>query len=208
MRYDELRCDVMARPPLRPPQLPLTDGVIALRLRRAEDVPAIAAASHDAETRARMDDNPLTPERASASLARVAEQWRNGRGAPFVIADAGSDIPLGLVNVQIGDDPEVAGLAVSVFPEARGRGVAARALRLAAEWGLQELRLERVFAEAAADNTASIRTIEKAGFHREGVLRAHCSARGVRHDCVMFSLLPRDLADGSGRRRPAGPYAP
>ena len=189
----------MARPPIRPPQEPPTDGVITLRLRRAGDVPAIAAASQDAETRRRLEDEPLTAERAASSLARVAEQWRNGRGAPFVIADAGSDVPLGLVNVQIGDDPEVAGLAVSVFPAARGRGVAGRALRLAAKWGLEELRLERVFAEAAVDNTASIRAIEKAGFRREAVLRAHCSTHGRRHDCVMYSLLPQDLAVSPGR---------
>ena len=194
----------MERPPLRPPLEPPTDGVISLRLRRAEDVAAIAAASEDAETRRRLEDEPLTADSAPSSLARAAEQWRSGRGAPFVIADAASDAPLGLVNVQIGDDPAVAGLAVSVFPHARGRGVAARALRLAAEWGLEELRLERVFAEAAVDNAASIRTIEKAGFHREGVLRAHCSTHGQRHDCVMFSLLPRDLAVTRRRHRGAG----
>jgi RimJ/RimL family protein N-acetyltransferase len=83
-----------------------------------------------------------------------------------------------------------------VFPEARGRGVASLALRLGASWGLRELGLQRVFAEAAADNQASIRAIEKAGFHREGVLRAHCKTHGRRHDCVMFSLLPEDIDSG------------
>ena len=110
-----------------------------------------------------------------------------------MIAAAADDRPLGLLNVQFGDDADVAGLAVSVFPPARGRGVAARALRLGATWGLRELGLERVFAEAAVDNEASIRAIEKAGFQREGILRAHCKTNGRRHDCVMFSLLPQDL---------------
>jgi ribosomal-protein-alanine N-acetyltransferase len=58
---------------------------------------------------------------------------------------------------------------------------------------LRELGLRRVFAEAAADNQASIRAIEKAGFQREGVLRAHSKTHGRRHDCVMFSLLPEDI---------------
>ena len=116
-----------------------------------------------------------------------------GHRAPFVIADAGDDRPLGLLNLQFGDDEEAAGLAVSVFPEARGRGVASRALRLGASWGLRELGLERVFAEAAVDNQASIRAIEKAGFQREGVLRAHCKTHERRHDCVMFSLLLEDI---------------
>jgi RimJ/RimL family protein N-acetyltransferase len=162
-------------------------------MRREEDVPLIAEASYDPETRRRLNDEPLTPDRQRESLSRVEEQWRTGTGAPFVIADAVGDRPLGLLNVQFEEDTEVAGLAVSVFPGARGRGVASRALSLAATWGLRELGLRRVFAEAAADNQASIRAIEKAGFQREGVLRAHCKTHGRRHDCVMFSLLPEDI---------------
>ena len=149
-------------------------------MRRAEDVPLIAAASHDPETRRRLDDEPLTPDRERESIARTEEQWRSGSGAPFVIADAGDDRALGLVNLQFGEDATV---AVSVFPEERGRGIASRAMRLAATWGLRELGLRRVVAEAAADNVASIRAIEKAGFRREG----------LRDDQVRFVLLPEDV---------------
>jgi len=143
-------------------------------------VPLIVAASHDPETRRRLEDEPMTPEREQGSVARAEEQWRSGTGAPFVIADAGDDRALGLVNLQF---DEAATLAVSVFPEERGRGVASRALRLAATWGLLELGLRRVVAEAAADNSASIRTIENAGFRREG----------LRDDQVRFCLLPEDV---------------
>lgn len=181
---------------LVPPDRPLTDGEIVLRMRREEDVAAIAQASRDPETQRRLNDEPLTPERQQESVARAEQQWSAGTGAPFVIADATSDAPLGLLNLQLGDDAEVASLAVSVFPDARGRGVATKALRLGAVWGLRELGLARVVAEAAADNHASIRAIEKAGFQREGTLRAHCKTHGVRHDCVMFSLVPTDLEPG------------
>lgn len=183
----------MANRRLDPPKPPLTDGQIVLRIRREDDVAAIARASRDPETQRRLDDPPLSPERRRESVARAAQQWSSGSGAPFVIADASDDRPLGLLNLQFGDDEEVASLAVSVFPEARGRGVGARALRLGALWGLRGLGLARVAAEAAADNHASIRAIEKAGFHREGTLRAHCKTHGERHDCVMFSLVATDL---------------
>jgi RimJ/RimL family protein N-acetyltransferase len=185
----------MTRVPLVPPERPLRDGEIVLRLRREEDVPAIALASRDPETRRRLEDEPLTLERARDSVARTLEQWRSGRAAPFVIADAETDQVMGLLNLQFGDDEEVGELAVSVFPSSRGRGVASRALRLVAEWALEELKLQRVFAEAAVDNTASVRAIEKAGFRREGVLRAHCKTHGLRHDCVMFALVRSDVAD-------------
>jgi RimJ/RimL family protein N-acetyltransferase len=162
-------------------------------MRREDDMPLIAKASLDPETQRRMSDEPFTEERRRESVSRAKEQWRTGQGAPFVIADSASDVALGLLNLQFGEDEEVAGLAVSVFPQARGRGVASKAMRLGAIWGLRELGLRRVFAEAAADNLPSIRAIEKAGFQREGLLRAHCKTHGERHDCGMFSLLPGDI---------------
>ena len=139
----------LPRGPLQPPDDPLSDGEIVLRMRRDADVPVIAEASRDPETQRRLDDEPLTPDRQRDSVSRAQEQWRRGSGAPFVIADATDDRPLGLLNLQFGVEEEVAGVAVSVFPQARGRGVASKALRLGATWGLRELRLCRVFAEAA-----------------------------------------------------------
>ncbi|MGH9171958.1 MAG: GNAT family N-acetyltransferase [Acidimicrobiales bacterium] len=187
----------MPRGPLTPPEQPVTDGEIVLRLRRQDDVPAIAEASRDPETLRRLDDRPMTREQQSGSVGRAQAQWQSGRAAPFVIADAQTDLALGLVNLQFGDDDEVAGLAVSVFPASRGRGVASKALLLAAGWALGELQLRRVFAEAAVDNVASLRAIEKAGFQREGLLRQHCKTAGARHDCVMYSLVPSEVVRGS-----------
>jgi RimJ/RimL family protein N-acetyltransferase len=44
------------------------------------------------------------------------------------------------------------------------------------------------------ENVASQRVAEKAGFEREGILRALLPERdGGRRDGVMFSLLPGDL---------------
>jgi RimJ/RimL family protein N-acetyltransferase len=178
---------------LIPPEAPLTDGEIVLRMRREGDVTAIAEASRDLETQRRLNDGPLSEESQRETVTRARQQWASGSGAPFVIADARDDRPLGLLNLQLREDEEVATLAVSVFPEVRGRGIASRALRLGAEWGLRDLGLARVAAEAAVDNHASIRAIEKAGFQREGTLRAHCKTHGERHDCVMFSLVAADL---------------
>ena len=95
-------------------------------------MPLIAAASHDPETQRWLEDEPMTPEREAGSLARAEEQWRSGTGAPFVIADAADDRPLGLLNLQLA---EVATLAVSVFPAARGRGIAPRAFAARGELG-------------------------------------------------------------------------
>src|SRR4029453_6553132 len=119
-------CLPLARRSLVPPDPPLTDGEIILRTRRHEDLQSIAEASHDPETRRWLDDEPLSADRQRDSVARAAERWRTGESAPFVIAEAATDAPLGLLNVQFGEDREVAELAVSVFPRARGRGGGSR----------------------------------------------------------------------------------
>ena len=79
--------------------------------------------------------------------------------------------------------------------EARGRGVATRALRLAARWILGHEGIERLQLRTDALNVPSQRVAEKAGFRREGVLRSvHYNPRlGRRIDFVMFSLLPGEL---------------
>jgi len=77
--------------------------------------------------------------------------------------------------------------------EARGRGVATRALRLIAAWAVEEIGAGRVQLYTDPANEASQRVAEKAGFRREGMLRSWTEIKGSRRDVVMYSLLPDDL---------------
>jgi [ribosomal protein S5]-alanine N-acetyltransferase len=80
-----------------------------------------------------------------------------------------------------------------VAAAARGRGLATTALRLVSRWAVRELGIARVHLTAHVDNPASQRVAERAGFRREGVLRAWEEIRGERVDLVMFSLVGSDL---------------
>jgi RimJ/RimL family protein N-acetyltransferase len=142
----------------------MTDGVVSLRYRRAEDLDAICAASHDPETRRWLSDPPMDDEARAASMARVAEAFRTGRSAPLVIADWTTDQPVGLINVQFRDD-QVATIAYSVFPGHRGTGVAPRAVRLAAGWAFSQLGLSELRLEIDPGNLASVRVAQKCGFN-------------------------------------------
>ena len=75
----------------------------------------------------------------------------------------------------------------------RGRGVATRALRLLSDWALSPdgLGLARVQLTTDVDNPASQRVAERAGFEREGVLRAYVEHQGARRDMVVWSRLRR-----------------
>jgi RimJ/RimL family protein N-acetyltransferase len=153
--------------PIEPPSGPLTDGVVTVRLRRESDLDAIMAASHDPESLRWLTDPPMNDETRQTSLARVAEAWETGTAAPMMIAAAGTDEPVGIVNLQFRDD-DVAAIAYSVFPAHRGQGIAPRAVEVVSAWALGELGLTQLLLEADEGNAASLRVAEKCGFERIG----------------------------------------
>jgi ribosomal-protein-alanine N-acetyltransferase len=110
----------------------------------------------------------------------------------LVIADAGDDVYLGEVMLNMGESGG-GELGCGLLQGVRGWGIATQSLRMLAEWSLAALGLGRVQAMVAVENTAGLRLVERAGFRREGVLRSYWEHDGVRHDCVMVSLLPQDL---------------
>jgi RimJ/RimL family protein N-acetyltransferase len=77
----------------------------------------------------------------------------------------------------------------------RGRGIASRAVRLAARWALEDCGVARLQLRADVRNEPSQRVAEKAGFTREGVLRSsrYSARQGRRVDFAMYSLLPGEL---------------
>ena len=70
-----------------------------------------------------------------------------------------------------------------------GKGLATRAVALLAAYALDELLFIRLQANVFAENSASMRTLEKNGFVREGVLRKHVRKHGVVTDAVLYAKL-------------------
>ena len=84
-------------------------------------------------------------------------------------------------------------------PDARGRGIAARALWLLVDWSFRELGLERIQGLAHPDNPRSARLLERLGFTREGLFRAFRPGEAGREDRIVYSVLPGELVSQSGR---------
>ena len=70
-----------------------------------------------------------------------------------------------------------------------GRGVATEALVLFTRHAFTELGLLRLFALPLADNVASIRVLEKAGYMAEGVLRSSCVKFGQPRDQAIYAMV-------------------
>ena len=128
-------------------------------------------------------------------LARYEEGWRDGSRAGFAIVSPGGPFLGfgGLVDLNL--DARQGEIGYVVAREARGRGIAGRALRLVTSWALDGrdgLGLQRVELRIDPDNTASIRVAERCGYVCEGVLRSLHFKDDLRADTVIYSLLPSD----------------
>ncbi|NUT36955.1 MAG: GNAT family N-acetyltransferase [Hamadaea sp.] len=175
---------------------------IILRPAELRDADALVVACTDPES-TRWTTVPLgyDHERALGFINEYAPGWWERRaGGCWVIADA-SGAYAAQIDLRFLADPEVADVGFLSGPAARGRGYMTAALRAVAVYGLLELNLRRVEWKAYVGNDASRRVAEKAGFTMEGLLRSGSSARGVRHDTWIGSLLRDDLA-GLGLDRP------
>jgi len=80
------------------------------------------------------------------------------------------------------------------------RRAATIAVRLVSSWAF-ELGIRRLNLITAPENAASQRVAERAGFTREGLLRAWLPTSTGRRDSVMYSLLPNDLTINGGGNR-------
>ncbi len=76
----------------------------------------------------------------------------------------------------------------------RGRGVGTQAQRVLVDYLFAHTRAYRVEAYTNVTNAAEQRSLEKAGFTREGVLRGAQWRGGEWHDQVLYSRLRSDEA--------------
>jgi RimJ/RimL family protein N-acetyltransferase len=181
-------------PSLSLPSPQLVDGEVALRAWREDDVPALVAICHE-ETVQRCTRIPsgYTEQDGHRRVARALAEREAGRALQLAVVDAHTDTLLGSLDLCLSaTDPRVGELRYMLAQTARQRGVMTRAVRLLSRWAIEELSLARIEILTDPDNRASVRVALRAGFTREGVLRAYRQRDGVRQDRVVFSLLADD----------------
>jgi len=98
--------------------------------------------------------------------------------------------------IQIPYGPNARSLAwsigITILPEFRGRHFGASAQRLFSDDLLGRSRANRVQADTDVANVAEQRSLERAGFRREGIARGAQWRRGEWHDRVVYSRLRGD----------------
>jgi len=103
------------------------------------------------------------------------------------------DIGWHAVSYGPGERSRALNIGLSLIPEARGLGHGTEAQRLVAELLFELFDVQRIEAATDVDNLAEQRSLEKAGFTREGILRRAQFRAGRHHDLVSYSILREDL---------------
>jgi RimJ/RimL family protein N-acetyltransferase len=177
------------------PAQPLDDGIVALRLIDERDIPVLEQASRDPEIATRFG---LSTRTAGEYLDGFKEGWSGGIAAAFAVTERGGPA-LGQVLLEVRGSGR-ADVGYWLLAEARGRGLATRALRLLSSWALDQPGIARLQLWTSPENTASAGVAERSGFKREGVLRSYAQREdGSRVDAVVFSLLPEECEPGGAQ---------
>ncbi len=130
-------------------------------------------------------------EEARDWIANWETAWGQETGASWAIVRA--DRVLGQIGLRRITLPQAsAELSYWLLPEARGAGVAGRAVRALTRWAFTDRGFHRLTLRHSTGNLASCRVAAKTGFVLEGTSRgSHLHADGW-HDVHLHSLLCTD----------------
>jgi ribosomal-protein-serine acetyltransferase len=184
-----------------PNQIPpttLSDGVVTLRPWASSDAPALYEAAR--ESIATVSpwlswlDTLYRAEDAEHWVTTSQAHWQRQTEFRFAVWDASTSRLLGGAGLNhLNLTHRFGNLGYWVRSSATGAGVAARAARLVARFGLTTAELGRIEILTATDNVASQRVADKTGATFEGVLRDRLLVRGQRIPARLYSLVRQDL---------------
>jgi [ribosomal protein S5]-alanine N-acetyltransferase len=155
------------------------DAAMVMELSTDPYVPLIGSLPADA-----------SKQEAQAYIDRQRGRLAEGAGFSFALAEAATDHAVGGIGLwltQLAQGRATAGY--SVTPSARGRGIAAAALTALTSFAWSVPGLHRIELHIEPWNAGSIKTAERAGYEREGLMRGHREIGGQRRDMLLYAII-------------------
>lgn len=173
----------------RPYRIRLRDVTLA-------DADLLDAWSADPRSRSEFNDFGEPPDAVPRDVVAKGP-LRNEHNGVLIVERLKDETPIGTVGwhkVRYGPNPEsdAWNCGIELRPEARGRGYGTEAQALLADYLFETTALNRVEASTDVENMPEQRSLEKAGWVREGVQRRAQYRAGEYHDLVTFSRLRTD----------------
>lgn len=121
---------------------------------------------------------------------------KSGKCAQFIIVadENGIQTDIGTIFIKNIDNDNHNGEYGIFIGEAtgRGKGYARLATEEILKYGFEELKLHRIFLTVMVDNIPAIKTYERVGFVREGIMRDEYLRVDGYVDIVMMSILDKE----------------
>jgi ribosomal-protein-alanine N-acetyltransferase len=167
----------------------LVCATCTVRSFRADDAESLAHHANDHEIWINLRDRFPHPYTLADARAWIAHAVSNEEPPSFAI-DVDGEV-VGGIGLRLNDDVERISAEIGYWVGRAywGRGIATDAVRAVTEHAFTTRDLTRVYALPFADNAASIRVLEKAGYVREGLLRRSAIKHGIVRDQLMYATV-------------------
>ncbi|UFQ15989.1 MULTISPECIES: GNAT family N-acetyltransferase [Streptomyces] len=185
-----------------------TSTRLALREIGIDDVDAVHAIYGDAKATKYLSFEPRTRDQVGQIIARsmVSATAEPRDEYCLAVAERDSGRLIGYARLALDPhQPKGATMGFALRPSAWGVGYGTETVRTVLTLAFDTLGLHRVWAARAPLNTASHKTLLRAGMQEEGRIRQHVFVRGAWRDSITYSIVDdewkvgqRDLA---GERR-------
>lgn len=140
------------------------------------------------------DEEFYSLEYQLASIRKSVEQHKNGERFSFGIYLKSTDELIGSIGLsEIMRGPlQSCFIGYSLDKEHNGKGYMTEAVKLAVDFAFKELKLHRIEAGVMPHNLGSIRVLEKAGFHKEGIARKNVHINGRWEDHQVLAIISEE----------------
>lgn len=159
---------------------------LTLRPLESRDAEAVHRLANDWEVVRMLSNLPFPYPRGLAESWITGTQRQAQAGTAWHFAMERDGVLLGCIGVTFEKLRKAARIGYWVGRAHWGQGIATQAVQAVLKWAFARLHIERVYAEVAEDNQASISVLARAGFRQVGADIRHLVARGGRQPVLIF----------------------
>lgn len=136
-------------------------------------------------------DEFYTEEYQRQAIAKGKAERLEDRKYAFVVCLKEDDQLIGTVGLSfVARGPlQSCMIGYSLDQDHNGKGYMTEAVEQVVTYAFDELRFHRITGEASPRNPGSIRVLEKAGFHKEGISRSNLKINGVWEDHQVLAII-------------------
>ncbi|MFC7304105.1 GNAT family N-acetyltransferase [Streptomyces monticola] len=167
---------------------------VGLRARHEDDIPILRAELYDDVVNgSRAEGAPWRPITPGSKDPRLVVDDKAEGLVPFSVVELEGGTLVGTANLWgIDNHHRSAHIGLGLLPSTRGKGYGTDVVATLCHYGFVVRGLQRLQIETLADNHAMLRSAERNGFVREGVLRSSAWVLGEFLDQVLLGLLAQE----------------